>query len=408
MTSTENTLVGLDANVEVRVPSKRSLARPYLILALVASLALVAYLGFRFLTSGRESTDDAQVAADMVPVSARVGGTVIAVPVADHQNVKKGDLLAEIDPADYENKVKLAQAEIQAAIAQAEAADAQVGIVAAGSKGGLSTAQAALSGSISSVAGADAQIQSASAALARAQADADQADIVLKRAQALSKSEAIPQAELDSAGALSAAQHALVLQAQAELAVANQARQAARSRIAEAEGRVEQSSPVESQQAAARANAGLAHARVASAETALAQAQLNLSYTRVLAPGDGHISKLAVHVGQLVAPTQTITNVLPNVTYLVANFKETQVGSMRAGQSAEISVDAYPGRALHAKVESIAYGTGAQFSLLPPDNASGNFVKVVQRVPVKLSWTGLPEDVRVEAGLSANVTVLTK
>jgi membrane fusion protein (multidrug efflux system) len=292
MTSTESTLVGLNANVEVTAPSKRSWARPYLILALVASLALAAFLGFRFLTAGRESTDDAQVAADMVPVSARVGGTVIAVPVGDHQNVKKGDLLAEIDPADYGNKVKLAQAEIQAAVAQAEAADAQVGIVAAGSKGGLSTAQAALSGTISSVAGADAQIQAASAALARAQADADQADIVLKRAQALSKSEAIPQAELDSAGALAAAQHALVLQAQAQLAVASQARQAARSRIAEAQGRVEQSSPVESQQAAARANAELAHARVASAETALAQAQLNLSYTKVFAPGDGHISKL--------------------------------------------------------------------------------------------------------------------
>ena len=99
---------------------------------------------------------------------------------------------------------------------------------------------------------------------------------------------------------------------------------------------------------------------------------------------------------------------LPDTTYLVANFKETQVGDMRPGQAAEIAVDAYPGRVFHAKVDSVAYGTGAQFSLLPPDNASGNFVKVVQRVPVKLVWTDLPEDVRVQAGLSADVTVLTR
>ncbi len=182
----------------------------------------------------------------------------------------------------------------------------------------------------------------------------------------------------------------------------------AQSRIAEAQGRVEQSTPVEAQAAASRANSALAHARVASAETMLAQAQLNLSYAKIVAPQDGHISKLAVHVGQLVSPSQTITNVLPDSTYVIANFKETQVGGMHAGQLAEIAVDAYPGRTFHAKVESVAFGTGAQFSLLPPDNASGNFVKVVQRVPVKLVWTDLPDDVRVEAGLSADVTVLTK
>ena len=115
-----------------------------------------------------------------------------------------------------------------------------------------------------------------------------------------------------------------------------------------------------------------------------------------------------MHPGQLVSPSQTITNVLPDATYVIANFKETQVGLMRPGQSAEVEVDAFPGRTFHAKVDSVSYGTGAQFSLLPPDNASGNFVKVVQRVPVKLIWTDLPEDVRVQAGLSADVTVLTK
>jgi membrane fusion protein (multidrug efflux system) len=171
---------------------------------------------------------------------------------------------------------------------------------------------------------------------------------------------------------------------------------------------VEQSTPVEAQLAAAQANADLAHARVASAETNLAEAKLNLSYTTIVAPVDGHISRLAVHAGQLVSVSQTVTNVLPNTTYVVANFKETQVGEMRPGQSADVSLDAYPGRTFHAKVDSIAYGTGAQFSLLPPDNASGNFVKVVQRVPVKLVWIDFPNDVQAQAGLSADVTVTTK
>jgi membrane fusion protein (multidrug efflux system) len=132
---------------------------------------------------------------------------------------------------------------------------------------------------------------------------------------------------------------------------------------------------------------------------------LNLSYTKLVAPRDGHISKLAVHAGQLVAPAQTLTYLLPNQTYVVANFKETQVGKMRPGQSAEISIDAFHGRKFHAKIDSIAFGTGSQFALLPPDNASGNFVKVVQRVPVKLIWSDAPPDAVLAAGLSADVTV---
>jgi membrane fusion protein (multidrug efflux system) len=397
-----------EASAPVAQAKKKSKSRPYLILAAVVGAILVLYFGFRLLTAGRENTDDAQVGADMVPLAARVGGAILAVPVVDNQAVKKGDVLARIDPADYENKVKVAEAELAASKAQAESADAQVHIVAASSKGGLSTARAALSGSTSSVAGADAQIEAAKAAVTHAQADAQKADTDLRRAQSLRKDDAIPQAQVDSLTAAAAAQHAAVAQAQAQLAAATEMKNTAQSRIAEAQGRVEQSTPVEAQLAAAKANADLAHSRVASAEAQLAQAELNLSYATIVAPQDGHISKLAVHPGQLVSPSQTITNLLPSATYVVANFKETQVGGMRAGQQAEIGIDAYPGRTFHAKVDSISFGTGAQFSLLPPDNASGNFVKVVQRVPVKLVWADLPADVTMEAGLSADVTVLTK
>ncbi|MDB4993142.1 MAG: emrA1 [Myxococcaceae bacterium] len=383
-------------------------SRPYMILAGVVAVVLAGYLGVRYATSGHESTDDAQVAVDMVPISARVGGPILTLPVTDNQPVKAGDLLAQIDPVEYENKCKQSEALLLAAKAQADAADAQVAIMDASSRGGLSTARAALSGTTASVAGADAQIQAARAYVAKTQADADKAENDLRRAQALRKDDAIPQAQVDSLTSAAAGARAAVAQAQAQLAAAEDGKRSAQTRIAEAEGRVVQSSPVEAQRAAAKANADLAHARVASAEAALEEARLQLTYTKIVAPRDGHVSRVAVRAGQLVQPAQTITNVLPDATFLTANFKETQVGEIRPGQMATVVLDAFPKRTFTAKVDSIAFGTGAQFSLLPPDNASGNFVKVVQRVPVKLVWIDLPSDVRLEAGLSADVTVHLK
>jgi len=403
-TTANDSLASTAAPAEAPAPSRKR-NQPYVILGTLVALGCAGYMAFHWLTVGRESTDDAQVATDMVPIAARIAGAVVEVPIADNQVVKKGDLLVAIDAAEYEFKVRSATAELDAARAQADVADAQMQIVTASSKGGLSTARAALTGSAASVHGADAQIAAAKAARARAQADAEKADTDLRRAQALRKDDAIPQAQVDSLTAIAAAAHAAVAQAEAQLTGAEDAKRTAQSRIAEAEGRVEQSAPVDAQVAAAKASADLAHARVASAAAALEQARLLLSYTRVVAPVDGHASKVAVHVGQLVQPAFVLTNVLPHTTYLVANFKETQVGAMRAGQPATVSLDALPGREFHAKVESVAFGTGSQFSLLPPDNASGNFVKVVQRVPVKLVWVDLPSDLRLEAGLSVDVTV---
>ncbi|MDP9152446.1 MAG: efflux RND transporter periplasmic adaptor subunit, partial [Myxococcota bacterium] len=137
-------------------------------------------------------------------------------------------------------------------------------------------------------------------------------------------------------------------------------------------------------------------------------AELQLSYTRIAAPADGALSRLALHEGQLVQPGQQVVLLVPDATYVVANFKETQIGAMRPGQRAELALDAFPGRTFEGKVESWSPGTGARFSLLPPDNAAGNFVKVVQRVPVKIAWQEVPPDVRLTAGLSAEVTVFTR
>lgn len=385
----------------------RSRRRPYAVVMTVLVLGLAAFGAVAWLHRGQESTDDAQVDADAVIVSARVGGTVLRVHVTDNQEVSKGDLLVELDPADLAAKVKQAEAELAAARAQAAAADAQVGIVEATAKGGLSEARAQLSGSAVSIASADSQIAAARASLARAQAEASKADADLERGEALRKDEAIPQAQLDAYRSGSQAARAQVAQAEALLAATLDSRRSAESQIAEAQGRVEQSAPVQARLDAARANADLAGANVQAAEAALALARLELSYTHIESPTTGHLSRLAMHEGQLVQAGQQVVTVVPNATYVVANFKETQVGAMRPGQRAEITIDAFPGRTFEGRVESTSPGTGARFSLLPADNATGNFVKVVQRVPVRIAWVDAPADVRLAAGLSADVTVST-
>jgi len=386
----------------------RSKSRPYVILAVVVAVGLSVALVVSWMSRGRESTDDAQIDADVVMVSTRVGGAVLKVHVTDNQQVKKGDLLVEIDPADLTARAKQAEAELAAAQAQASAADAEVRIVSATSKGGLSAAQAQLSGTTNSVASAAAQIEAARAAVTRSQAEASRADTDLARAQSLRKDEAVPQAQVDTAQANALAAHAAVAQAQAQLAASEDAKRTAQNQIAEAQGRVEQSAPVDAKLAQASAQADLAHARADAAAAALALAKLQLSYTRIEAPSDGELSRLGVHDGQLAQAGQQIVTIVPITTYVIANFKETQVGSMRAGQRVEISVDAYPGRTLEGRVESTSPGTGARFSLLPADNASGNFVKVVQRVPVKVAWVNVPADVKLAAGLSTDVTVDTR
>ncbi|HEY8091031.1 MAG TPA: HlyD family secretion protein [Polyangiaceae bacterium] len=392
---------------QVVAPARKGKTRPYIVLGAVVTAGLLAWGVASWMTRGKETTDDAQVDADVVAVSTRVGGTV-KVHVADNQQVTKGTLLAEIDSADYVARAKESEAKLAAARAKAQAADAQVAIASATSKGGLSVARAQLSGSTTSAASAEAHIADAKAALAGAQAQSNQADTDLARGEALLKDQAIPRAQVDSARSAAQAAHAAVARAQAQLAAAQEEKRTAQTRIAESAAKVEESAPVDAELDAARAGAALAHAEVDSADAELTQARLQLSYTRIEAPADGLLSRLAVHDGQLVQAGQQVVSVVPSATYVVANFKETQVGAMKVGQSAEIRVDAYPGRTFEGKVDSTSPGTGARFSLLPPDNASGNFVKVVQRVPVKITWVNVPGDARLAAGMSADVTVVTR
>jgi membrane fusion protein, multidrug efflux system len=388
-----------------RVPARTTSKRPFVILGIAIALAGLGILGYSLLTANEEETDDAQVEADVVPIGSRISGQILKVPVEENQVVKKGDLLVVVDDADYAARVAQAQAELVTAQAQSAAADAQEQVVSATAKGGFTSASAAVSGSSMAVNAANAQVAAAKAALDRAKADARKADLDLARNKELRAANAVPQERFDNAQIAYDSAQATLAQAIANLSAAEDGRAGAVSRVAEAKGRLDQSTPIDAQIATAHANAELARARVKSAEAALTLAQNQLSYTKITAPEDGEVSKLSVHPGQLVAAGQPVAELVPIRTYVVANYKETQTGRMRPGQRATITIDSFKGRKLEAVVESLSGGTGARFSMLPPDNATGNFVKVVQRVPVRLKWVNQPPDLALRAGLSADVTV---
>ena len=387
------------------LPRPRNKRRPFVVLAAVVGTVLAAVGVYTLATAGQEDTDDAQITSDVVPVATRVAGQVVAGRIEENQIVKKGDLLAEIDEADYAARVRQAEAELSSADAQAKSADAQVQVVRASSRGGFASAQAAVSGSSVGVSSASAQVAAANAAVARAEADFHKTQIDLDRAKQLRAAHAIPQDRLDAAQISYDGSQAALAQAHAQLAFAQDARRGAETRVSEARGRLSQTAPVEPQIAASEANAALAHARVQSAQATLDLARLQLSYTKILAPVDGWASKLVAHAGQFISVGQPVVSIVPTATYVVANFKETQVGHMKAGQRAVITVDAYPGRKLEGRVESFSGGTGATFSLIPADNATGNFVKLVQRIPVRIAWVNPPQDIDLRAGYSVDVTV---
>ncbi|HEX9052676.1 MAG TPA: HlyD family secretion protein [Anaeromyxobacter sp.] len=326
-------------------PARRGRRRRILAgLGTVAALALAGFGVHAFLTRGDQTTDDAFVEGDVVAVAPRVGGTVAQVAVAENAPVRKGDVILQIDDADYQVRVRQAEAELETARAQ--------------------------------IASADAQVRAARASVSRADAEAEKARLDLQRAQELQKGGAIASDRFDASR------------------ISNETAQAG-------------AGANKAQYAAALANADLARARAKAAEAALDAARLQLSYTVVRAPEDGEISRFSVRPGQIVQPGQVLGQLVPTRTYVVANFKETQTGSIRPGQKAEVEVDAYGGRKIEGRVESVSGGTGARFALLPPDNASGNFVKVVERVPVRIGWSP-PPDLPMRAGLSANVTVYTR
>ena len=385
----------------------KSAKRPLIWLGLAAFVILGSIGGYVWMTRNQETTDDAQVDADVVPIGTRLFGQIDHLLVAENQIVKAGQLLVTLDASDVQAKRDQAEADLDTAKAQADASDEQVRLTEASARGGFASAKAAVAGSAEQVQSSASQIAAAEAAVKRAQADAERSRLDLERTKQLIASNAVTPQQLEHDSAVSAVTDAAVEEAKARLDAARETRGVAMSQVAQARGHLDQSAPIDTQIAMAKANSTLAHARVRSAAAQLKLAELQLSYAKITAPADGRISRLAVHEGQLVQIGQSVAEFVPNTTYVVANFKETQIGRIRPGQRAEISLDAFPGKTFAGTVESESSGTGARFALLPPDNASGNFVKVVQRVPVRIRWLE-PPNVPLQAGLSADATIYVR
>ncbi len=383
--------------------SKPASKRPFLIVGGVVLIGLSVLVGYVVRTRGLESTDDAQVEGDVVTISVRVPGLVVAVPAEDNHRIKKGDLIAQVDDTDYAARLKQAQAELAQARAQAAQAEAEEQMVAASAKGGIAAEQALVAGSSFAVRGAHANVASARAAIDLAEGDERLAELDLARCKALRQDNAIPQSKLDEAQAVADRARATVAQARAALSASEEQQHAADARVSEAQGRLTQSAPIETQLNAAHANTELQRGRVSGAEAAVVLAQSQLDATHVVAPADGLLTNLSLHPGVLAAVGTPVALLVPPEVYVVANFKETQVGALRPGQPVTVSVDAFAPRVFEGNVDTLAGGTQGRFSLLPSDNAAENFVKVVQRVPVRVRLAAT--DAALLPGLSAAVTV---
>jgi membrane fusion protein (multidrug efflux system) len=364
----------------------------------VAVLLVVAVVWF-WATAGRESTDDAQVDAHVTPIAARVGGTVLRVPVIDNQQVDAGAVLVELDRRDYEIALDRARADLADAKAGAMAAAVNVPITSttsagnvATARGGVEEAEAGFSEAVQSVEAAKARLATAQARLREQEANATRAARDVERLKGLLAKDEISQQQFDAAVAAADASRAAADSARSQVQEAQLAISVAQSRVAgsragqqraTAELRTAETAP--QQVTATRARAESAQARVKQAEAAVKQAELNLEYSVVKAPIKGVVSRKSVEPGQVVQPGQPLMSIIPlEQVWITANFKETQLADMRVGQPVTIKVDAYGGRKFKGHVESVAAATGSRFSLLPPENATGNFVKVVQRVPVKI------------------------
>ena len=361
----------------------------------IAVLAVLVLAGFLYWLHARnfEDTDDAQIDGNITAVSSRVPGTVVAVHVEDNQPVKAGDLLVELDPADLQ--VALAQAKAAVALAQAQLEAEQPGVPI------LQTSNRAL------VQSSEDEVGSAQADLEGARKDLDQAVAhekfarqQLERGKMLVASNTIPQAELDQRISAEDA-------AAAAVAAARQKVDQRRARLQMAQTHFQEARVNAPRQLSAR-QAGLTvrQANLELAQAQLKQAELNVSYGRVTAPVAGIAGKRSVNVGDRVQPGQELLSITQTQDlWVTANFRETQIERMRAGQKAEVHVDALS-RDYDATVESFAGATGARYSLLPPENASGNYVKVVQRIPVRLRLApGQPDLERLRPGMSVEPKV---
>lgn len=327
-------------------------------IAALILLILVVFYYLRFVAP-YEDTDDAFIDGYVTLIAPRVAGPVTQLLVTDNQEVKAGDELVDIDPRDYQASLEQAQADLAAAQSQLDSAQAQVQV-------------------------SESKVTQAHAAVTAAEAENERAAADLKRYQSV-ESRAVSKSDFDQA------------QAQARSSAADL--ESARSQVKSAEAEVDLS----------KAGVETANAAVKQAQAKLDQAQLNLSYTKITAPFDGRITARTVQTGNYVSPGQALFALVPRDVWVTANFKETQLTYMQPGDPVEVHIDAYPNKNFKAKVDSLQTGTGARFSLLPPENAVGNYVKVVQRLPVKIVFDEeLPTNLDIAPGMSVEPKVKVK
>jgi len=331
-----------------------------------------------------ESTDDAQIDGHLNPVSARVSGHVLKLNVADNQYVQAGVVLVEIDPTDYQVAVERAKADYADTVAAAEAARVNVPITSVSTTGQVSAAQADVISTRAGITAASEQYRAAKAQLLQAQANDAKAQSDLRRYKQLVDKQEISQQQYDQAVAAAQSTAAAVQAASANVNAAEQQVIQARGKLDQAQANLRTAGTGPKQVAAIRSRAAAAEAEVQRREADLDQAQLNLTYTHVVAPVAGVVSNRTVEVGENVQAGQQLLKIVPlEDVWVTANFKENQLRHMHPGQPVTISVDAN-GKDYKGHVDSIAGASGARFSLLPPENATGNYVKVVQRIPVKI------------------------
>jgi membrane fusion protein (multidrug efflux system) len=354
-------------------PKKRNPLVLIVVLLVLLAGGYYAYTRYQF-AKVHESTDDAQVEGDVYPIIPRVAGPVTKVYVEDNQPVKKGDTLVTIDPADYQQRVNAMEAALVAAQAQVAAARA-----------GVATAQAGVGTAQANVRTAQTTIGVSAASRTRLQQD-------LARSTKLRNQDIIPQSDYDAVAANLKMTTAQQSTAQDQVSVARNQVTAAQQQVAQA-----------------RQQIAVAQAVVKQRQSDLDNAKLQLSYTTLVAPANGVVSRKNVQPGQVVGPGQQLIGLVSSgKTWIIANFKETQLEDMKVGQKAKLEVDAYPNEEFEGHIESLSAATGARFALLPPDNASGNFVKVTQRVPVKIVLDKEDAEHPLRAGMSVNAIVAVK
>jgi membrane fusion protein (multidrug efflux system) len=383
---TTNVATSADAHAPPATPAAPAAPSKGRFVALAVGAA-VAVGGLAYYLHARhfEDTDDAQIDGDITNISARVSGTVIAVRITDNQTVKEGEPLIELDPTDYEVAVAQARAVLAQAEAVAAAENPSVSMTETSNETSLSAAEADMASSESGVIAADREVKQLTAQLEQAKANAQNAETERQRALKLGATGAISQAEIDRTNTAATASAANVAAVAAGLAGAQARLTQAQSRIQFSRSHVSELRANAPRQVDVRkATVGARQAAVELARAQLKQAELNLSYVKVTSPVGGIVGRKAVALGDRVQTGQQLAAIAKiEDLWVTANFRETQIRDMRPGQPAEIKIDAI-GETLHGTVESIGGATGSRFSLFPPENATGNYVKVVQRIPVRI------------------------